>query len=145
MGNHNAKDSPEKHTSDHNEKMNEMSGTKEHDQTLQLNGKQVENINSSISKSQRKRKSSATSTNSQLGVGIQQQQLDSSTPVTQGQTPVSQQTPKAVVNHMIFSDKNKFARMYDMEIKGESKNYVYFEPKPFDTFDDSTLEGCLRQ
>lgn len=24
-------------------------------------------------------------------------------------------------------------------------NYTFFEPKPYDVYDDSTLEGCLRQ
>lgn len=49
---------------------------------------------------------------------------------------------------MLFEEGKKFARMYEMDVmphKYKSEDCTFFEPKPYDVFDDSTLHGCLRQ
>jgi hypothetical protein len=46
----------------------------------------------------------------------------------------------------MFEEGKKFAQMFDMtKIPHFDKadEYVFFEPKPKDKIDDSTLEGCL--
>jgi hypothetical protein len=37
--------------------------------------------------------------------------------------------------------------MFDMQLTNfpNSENFTFFEPCPYDKFDDNTLEGCLRQ
>lgn len=46
---------------------------------------------------------------------------------------------------MMFEEGKKFAQMYDMKVQhfDNSDKFVFFEPKPRDKHDDSTLEGCL--
>lgn len=48
---------------------------------------------------------------------------------------------------MMFEEGKKFARMFEVDgllHKYKSSEYTFFEPKPYDTFDDNTLHGCLR-
>jgi hypothetical protein len=63
--------------------------------------------------------------------------------------PISiKETPETDdIKHMHFIENKKFAEMFDMEVEGlkNQEEFCYFEPKPYDVFNDQTLEGCLRQ
>lgn len=61
---------------------------------------------------------------------------------SQSPTPLGLELPS---KHMQFEQKKKFGQMLDMQMFDRENNYIFFEPKPFDNFDDSTLEGCMKQ
>ena len=52
---------------------------------------------------------------------------------------------KLAGGHMMFDESKRFAQMLDMKIPhfDNAEDYCFFEPKPKDQMDETTLEGCL--
>lgn len=61
--------------------------------------------------------------------------------ITSNITPIGDK-----IKHMMFEEGKRFLLMDGMEnipFFDNASKYVFFEPRPIDKPDDSTLEGCL--
>ena len=54
-------------------------------------------------------------------------------------------TSKEKSQHMMYRTGYRFTQMPEMKSPHfDDKPYIFFEPRPSDVIDDTTLEGCLR-